>query len=113
MILVDRPRWPAHGTRFAHLVSDASTDELHAFADACRRDRADPDADRREVARGDDGHTDDPGLGRSVRDLPDLPFVPGYRRGEHADASFATVVGVVLRHGGRREPDHVERADQI
>ena len=34
MILVDRPRWPAHGTRFAHLVSDASLDELHAFADA-------------------------------------------------------------------------------
>jgi hypothetical protein len=30
-ILVDRPRWPAHGTRFAHLVSDASLEELHAF----------------------------------------------------------------------------------
>jgi hypothetical protein len=34
MILVDRPRWPAHGTRFAHLVSDASLDQLHAFAGA-------------------------------------------------------------------------------
>jgi hypothetical protein len=33
VILVDRPRWPAHGTRFAHLVSDVSIDELHAFAD--------------------------------------------------------------------------------
>lgn len=31
MILVDRPRWPAHGTRFAHLVSDTSFAELHAF----------------------------------------------------------------------------------
>jgi hypothetical protein len=30
-ILVDRPRWPAHGTRFAHLVSDVSLAELHAF----------------------------------------------------------------------------------
>ena len=30
-ILVDRPRWPAHGTHFAHLVSDKSTAELHAF----------------------------------------------------------------------------------
>lgn len=30
-ILVDEPRWPAHGTRFAHLVSDASTAELEAF----------------------------------------------------------------------------------
>ena len=34
MILVDRPRWPAQGARFAHLVSDASFDELHAFAAA-------------------------------------------------------------------------------
>lgn len=32
MILVDRPIWPAHGRRFAHLVSDASHHELHAFA---------------------------------------------------------------------------------
>ena len=34
MILVDHPRWPAHGTRFAHLVSDTSFDELHTFAGA-------------------------------------------------------------------------------
>lgn len=33
-ILVDRPRWPAHGTRFAHLVSDVSLEELHAFEEA-------------------------------------------------------------------------------
>jgi uncharacterized protein DUF4031 len=32
VILIDRPRWPAHGTRFAHLASDDSLDELHAFA---------------------------------------------------------------------------------
>jgi hypothetical protein len=31
-ILVDRPRWPKHGHRFAHLVSDTSLEELHAFA---------------------------------------------------------------------------------
>lgn len=34
MILVDRPIWPAHGRRFAHLVSDVSLPELHAFAAA-------------------------------------------------------------------------------
>lgn len=34
MILVDQAIWPAHGRRFAHLVSDASHDELHAFAAA-------------------------------------------------------------------------------
>lgn len=34
MILVDAPLWPAHGRRFAHLISDESTAELHAFAEA-------------------------------------------------------------------------------
>lgn len=33
-ILVDEPMWPAHGRLWAHLVSDASLDELHAFAEA-------------------------------------------------------------------------------
>ncbi|MFH5824865.1 DUF4031 domain-containing protein [Georgenia sp. AZ-5] len=33
-ILVDPPRWPAHGTVWAHLVSDTSLKELHAFARA-------------------------------------------------------------------------------
>lgn len=32
MILVDTPRWPAHGTVYGHLVSDASLWELHDFA---------------------------------------------------------------------------------
>ncbi|WP_105565291.1 DUF4031 domain-containing protein [Microbacterium halophytorum] len=31
-VLIDTPRWPAHGRLWAHLVSDASIDELHAFA---------------------------------------------------------------------------------
>ncbi|QIM16325.1 DUF4031 domain-containing protein [Leucobacter insecticola] len=31
-ILIDPPAWPAHGTLWSHLVSDTSTDELHAFA---------------------------------------------------------------------------------
>lgn len=33
-ILVDDPAWPAHGRLWAHLVSDESLDELHAFAAA-------------------------------------------------------------------------------
>ncbi|WP_127573357.1 DUF4031 domain-containing protein [Georgenia faecalis] len=33
-ILIDEPRWPAHGTLWAHVVSDASEAELHAFARA-------------------------------------------------------------------------------
>lgn len=31
-ILVDEPQWPAHGRLWAHLVSDVSLGELHAFA---------------------------------------------------------------------------------
>ncbi|KFD43446.1 hypothetical protein IU11_11445 [Cellulosimicrobium sp. MM] len=31
-VLIDPPAWPAHGTLFSHLVSDASLTELHAFA---------------------------------------------------------------------------------
>ncbi len=33
-VLIDQPRWPAHGMLWAHLVSDSSLDELHAFAEA-------------------------------------------------------------------------------
>ncbi|MFI0212859.1 DUF4031 domain-containing protein [Streptomyces lydicus] len=31
-IYIDRPIWPGHGRMWSHLVSDASFDELHAFA---------------------------------------------------------------------------------
>ena len=31
-ILIDDAIWPAHGRLWAHLVSDRSLDELHAFA---------------------------------------------------------------------------------
>ena len=33
-ILIDDPRWPAHGRMWAHRVSDSDLDELHAFAAA-------------------------------------------------------------------------------
>ena len=32
-VLVDFPIWPAHDRLWAHLVSDASLEELHAFAE--------------------------------------------------------------------------------
>ena len=32
MILIDPPMWPAHRTRFSHLISDRSLAELHHFA---------------------------------------------------------------------------------
>lgn len=33
-VLIDPPRWPAHGRLWSHLVSDHSYAELHAFAAA-------------------------------------------------------------------------------
>jgi hypothetical protein len=33
-VLIDEPIWPAHDTLWAHIVSDESLDELHAFAAA-------------------------------------------------------------------------------
>lgn len=33
-LLIDEAVWPAHGTLWAHLVSDTSYEELHAFAAA-------------------------------------------------------------------------------
>jgi hypothetical protein len=33
-VLIDEPIWPAHDTLWAHIVSDTSLDELHAFAKA-------------------------------------------------------------------------------
>ncbi|MGC4804002.1 DUF4031 domain-containing protein [Micromonospora sp. DT233] len=34
MLYVDRPAWPARGRLWSHLISDVSTAELHAFAEA-------------------------------------------------------------------------------
>ena len=31
-VLIDEAIWPAHGTVWAHLVSDSTLDELHSFA---------------------------------------------------------------------------------
>ena len=33
-VFVDPARWPRHGRLWGHLISDASLDELHAFARA-------------------------------------------------------------------------------
>nr|WP_187361359.1 DUF4031 domain-containing protein [Phytoactinopolyspora mesophila] len=30
--MIDPPIWPGHGQRWAHLISDESYEELHAFA---------------------------------------------------------------------------------
>jgi hypothetical protein len=57
VILIDDAIWPFRGRRFAHLVSDASYDELHEFASrlglperAFHRDHYDVPAELREAA---------------------------------------------------------------
>lgn len=68
-ILIDDPRWPAHDRLWAHLVSDSSLAELHAFAAANGIPRRGFDLDHYDVpeqeharlvaagARHVDGHT--------------------------------------------------------
>lgn len=48
-VYIDPPVWPAHGTVFSHLVSDASLEELHAFADAAGITRRAFDLDHYDV----------------------------------------------------------------
>ncbi|HJX76970.1 DUF4031 domain-containing protein [Glutamicibacter sp.] len=50
-LLIDPPRWPAHGTVFSHLVSDSSLDELHQFALALGISRRAFDRDHYDVPR--------------------------------------------------------------
>lgn len=57
VLYVDTPRWPAHGRLWAHLISDVSAAELHAFAEAIgvprrafERDHYDVSAERARIA---------------------------------------------------------------
>ena len=49
VVLIDSPLWPAHGTVWAHLVSDSSLEELHAFAEANGLPRRGFDLDNYDV----------------------------------------------------------------
>ncbi|MFC6355523.1 DUF4031 domain-containing protein [Luethyella okanaganae] len=48
-VLIDQPAWPAHGTVWGHLVSDASLAELHTFAQAHGVSRRGFDLDHYDV----------------------------------------------------------------
>jgi hypothetical protein len=49
MLYVDMPRWPARGRLWAHLVSDVSHAELHAFAELLGAPRRGFDRDHYDV----------------------------------------------------------------
>ena len=48
-VLIDRPLWPAHGTLWSHLVSDASLEELHRLAESVGLPRRSFDLDHYDV----------------------------------------------------------------
>ena len=48
-VLIDQPIWPAHDTLWAHIVSDESLEELHAFAAAAGIPRRGFDRDHYDV----------------------------------------------------------------
>lgn len=48
-VLIDQPIWPAHGTLWAHLVSDTSLQELHDFASTAGIPRRGFDHDHYDV----------------------------------------------------------------
>ncbi len=48
-VLIDQPIWPAHDTLWAHIVSDTSLEELHAFAAAAGIPRRGFDLDHYDV----------------------------------------------------------------
>lgn len=48
-VLIDQPMWPAHNRLWAHLVSDSSLEELHAFAENARLPRRSFDLDHYDV----------------------------------------------------------------
>ena len=67
----------------------------------------------RQVARGGQRHPRDAGLRGGVGDLADLAVEGRDRGGHHHRAALAVLVLLVLVHRGGREPQHVERADQV
>lgn len=52
MILIDAPHWQAHGTSWAHLISDSSLGELHSFAAHSGLPRRSFDLDHYDVPAG-------------------------------------------------------------
>ena len=48
-VLIDQAIWPAHDTLWAHIVSDTSLEELHAFAAAAGIPRRGFDLDHYDV----------------------------------------------------------------
>ena len=93
-LLIDLPRWPAHGRLWSHLVSDASLSELHAFAARTGIPERSFEGDHYDVPA--ELHADVVGAGARLvegRELVKALQRSGLRvpkrRGEHVLASWA------------------------
>ena len=81
--------------------------------DGARRDGIHPDAQRRQVPRGDERHAEHAALGRRVGELTDLAFVPGDRCGVDDRAATALFQRLGLGDRGGGQPHHVEHRGQV
>ncbi|GHD10585.1 hypothetical protein GCM10008096_24290 [Zhihengliuella salsuginis] len=91
--MIDPPLWPAHGTVFSHLVSDASLEELHAFAAAAGIPERAFDRDHYDVAQ------------RRYDDLVARGAVP-----VSGTELVRRLVGSGLRVPARQRPEKLDRA---
>lgn len=91
MILVDEPRWPAHGRLWSHLVSDVSFAELHVFAEMLGAPRR--------------------GFDRDHYDIPAGRFAPALWLG--ATLVSSREVSARLRAAGLRRPKHLHHPRRL
>ena len=90
-ILIDEPRWPAHGRLWAHLVSDSDLAELHAFAAANGIPRRGFDRDHYDVpSEYYDAAVAAGAVPVSSRDLVVMLVRAGLRRRKNAPVPDAT-----------------------
>ena len=85
----------------------------HRRLEDAGRDGHHADAEARELARRGQRQPRHARLGRAVGRLPDLPVEGGNGSGVDDDAALASGIGRVALHRLRREPQHVEGADEI
>src|SRR5450756_241244 len=108
----------AHSLGVRDLRAPVGLEFLACLAVRRGEDRAGGDGDDADSGGGqvtsrDERHGDDAALGRGVGQLADLARVGGDRRGVDDDAAPAVLGGLLPGNRGRREPHHVEEADQV
>ncbi len=114
-ILIDPPRAEAHGRRWSHLVSDTSTDELHAFAQALGIPRRAFEGDHYDVP--EERYTEVVAAGAAEvgpRELLRALQASGLRlRKRRGDTGVARVLGVSFPDGTTADVDLVRSEREV